>query len=338
MCYPNYSSIVTKLIVGSFCLLIIGCGYTEEEYLAVANDANKYQNLAEDRQATVVEQNKRLEEIQSSTGRLSQDLKKVNTQKSEFEAQNARYAKDLLKTRNQLRIVEAELVESNALNQKLEERIGNYEMTVTNLEFSEQEIRDKYVKLQGEEERLQQRITDYQNQLKQRDERQKDDQISQQNLVRSLRKQLESGQAKLETDQVKITELANRVAVRLDERLLFDSGKAFIKASGFEVLKKIGAVLKKIEDKHIQVEGHTDNIPIKGSLRRKYPTNWELSMARAAQVARYLVDEVKIDPKLISAAGFGEFQPIADNKTAEGRRANRRVEFALLPLRRNIGN
>ena len=151
----------------------------------------------------------------------------------------------------------------------------------------------------------------------------------QQDLLESLRNQLES-------DKIKITELSNRIAVRLDEQLLFDSGEAFIKASGFKVLKRIGSVLKKINDKHIQVEGHTDSRPIGGVLRRKYATNWELSVARATSVTRYLVDEVKIEPTRISSTGFGEFQPIAKNNTPEGRQSNRRVEFALLPLRSNV--
>jgi chemotaxis protein MotB len=85
-----------------------------------------------------------------------------------------------------------------------------------------------------------------------------------------------------------------------------------------------------VDDKAIRIEGHTDAIPISGSLAQRYPTNWELSAARAINVARYLQKEA-INPALLSAAGFGEFKPVADNATVEGRAKNRRIEIVLVP-------
>jgi chemotaxis protein MotB len=90
--------------------------------------------------------------------------------------------------------------------------------------------------------------------------------------------------------------------------------------------------LKDVKDKRIQVEGHTDNVKIFSSGKSMYPTNWELSVARATQVVRYLQEQGGLDPKLLSATGYSEYQPVAPNDTDEGKAKNRRIEIVLLPL------
>ncbi len=147
----------------------------------------------------------------------------------------------------------------------------------------------------------------------------------QKQLVESLKKEIAAG-------QVKITQLSGQTVIRLKERILFDSGHASIKASGSDVLAKIGKTLEKIRDRHIQVEGHTDTRPIKWDISEKYPTNWELSTARATAIVRYLIDEVRIEATRLSAAGYAFYRPIASNDTPEGRQENRRVEFTLVPI------
>jgi chemotaxis protein MotB len=92
------------------------------------------------------------------------------------------------------------------------------------------------------------------------------------------------------------------------------------------------AILKDVKDKRIQVEGHTDNVRIVSSLKKKFPTNWELSTARATEVVRYLQEAGGIAPKLLSATGYSEYQPVAPNDTDEGKHKNRRIEIVLLPL------
>ena len=149
----------------------------------------------------------------------------------------------------------------------------------------------------------------------------------QQQLIASLKQEIATG-------QVKITQLFSRTTIHLKDNILFDSGEASIKPSGVAVLKKIGKTLKTIRDKRIQVEGHTDSRPLRWEYREKYPTNWELSAARAAIIVRYLIDDVGIDAARLSAVGYGLYQPVASNDSPEGQQANRRVEFALLPLRR----
>jgi chemotaxis protein MotB len=131
--------------------------------------------------------------------------------------------------------------------------------------------------------------------------------------------------------EIKITQLQGKLTVNLVDRILFDSGKAEIKDDGRKVLDKVGGILNTVGDKNIRIEGHTDNKPIVGDLLSKYPSNWELSTARATAVARYLQDKDKVDPSRLVAAGYGEFRPVAPNDTAESRALNRRIEIVLVP-------
>lgn len=130
--------------------------------------------------------------------------------------------------------------------------------------------------------------------------------------------------------QVTISELKGKLTVNLVEAILFDSGRAEVKPEGLVVLGKVIEILKTVNDKSIRIEGHTDNMPIVGPLTQRYPTNWELSAARATNVARYLQKQA-INPATLSAAAFGEFRPVADNSTPEGRAKNRRIEIVLVP-------
>lgn len=131
--------------------------------------------------------------------------------------------------------------------------------------------------------------------------------------------------------EIKITQLQGKLTVNLVDRILFDSGKAEVKNDGKAVLDKVGGILNTVADKSIRIEGHTDDKPITGELRAKYPSNWELSTARATAVARYLQDRAKVDPSRLAAVGRGEFHPVAPNDTPESRGLNRRIEIVLVP-------
>ena len=130
--------------------------------------------------------------------------------------------------------------------------------------------------------------------------------------------------------QITITELKGKLTMDVVEKILFDSGEAEVKQEGLAVLKRVVDILKNMKDKMIRVEGHTDDIPIKGQLAKRYPTNWELSSARAINVTRFLQKQ-GLDPVILSATAYGEYKPIADNSTSEGRAKNRRIAIVLLP-------
>ena len=141
---------------------------------------------------------------------------------------------------------------------------------------------------------------------------------------------LEKMKGEIAKGQVTISELKGKLTVNMVEAILFDSGKAEVKREGLVVLGKVVEILKTVNDKAIRIEGHTDNVEITRSLAQRYPTNWELSAARAINVARYLQQQA-IAPDSLSAAAFGQFKPVADNSTVEGRAKNRRIEIVLVP-------
>ncbi|HPX60826.1 MAG TPA: flagellar motor protein MotB [Deltaproteobacteria bacterium] len=114
--------------------------------------------------------------------------------------------------------------------------------------------------------------------------------------------------------------------VSLKEAGFFDSGQAVIKSSSYELVNTIAEAMTQYNNP-LRLEGHTDSIPISSS---QFPSNWELSTARAVNGLKYLLTNFDVDPNKISATGYGEFRPIADNSTAEGRARNRRVDLVLL--------
>jgi chemotaxis protein MotB len=132
----------------------------------------------------------------------------------------------------------------------------------------------------------------------------------------------------LESREVTISELAGKLTVNILDRVLFASGEADIKAEGQEVLRKVAAVLDQFRDRQIQVIGHTDNVPIRTI---RFPSNWELSAARALAAVRFLTEQAGVDPRRVGAVGYGEYRPLADNATPEGRAQNRRIAIVVLP-------
>jgi chemotaxis protein MotB len=130
---------------------------------------------------------------------------------------------------------------------------------------------------------------------------------------------------------ISLSQDGGRLRVGLVDKILFDSGEAAISKRGESVLGRVGAVLATIDDKQIQVSGHTDKTPISEKLSAQFPTNWELSAARATNVVRFLAERANVPPERLVASGYGEYHPIASNKKGAGRARNRRIEILLTP-------
>jgi chemotaxis protein MotB len=141
-------------------------------------------------------------------------------------------------------------------------------------------------------------------------------------LVQGLAKEVEKG-------QLQVRQYQNMLSVDLAEQIFFDSGRAALKAGGKEVLQKVAEALKGYENKIIRVVGHTDNVPVAKSIQGIYPSNWELSVARATNVVRFL-QVSGIPPERMVPSGRGEYDPVAPNDTPEGRQKNRRIEIVLI--------
>src|ERR1700704_4325767 len=189
--------------------------------------------------------------------------------------------------------------------QALQAQRSGLEQQKTSLEQQQADLRKQVDALEQQKAQL---LTASQQTLSQYD-----------SLVRNLTEEVKKG-------ELQVRQYKDMLTVDVAEQLFFDSGRSNLKDTGKAVLKKVGEALKGYEDKVIRIVGHTDNVPIKTKV---FPSNWELSVARATTVVRYL-QEVGIPPERMIASGRAEYQPVAENDTPDGRKKNRRIEITLI--------
>ncbi|UCH20587.1 MAG: OmpA family protein [Deltaproteobacteria bacterium] len=132
----------------------------------------------------------------------------------------------------------------------------------------------------------------------------------------------------IEKGEIRLKRYKTKTIINIDNSILFDSGKAEVKEGVKKSLSKIAIALNNFPENNIQIEGHTDDVPIHTA---KFPSNWELSAARALAVLKFFVDKTDADPRKLSAVGHGEYHPLVPNDTPENRRLNRRVDIVILP-------
>lgn len=178
------------------------------------------------------------------------------------------------------------------------------------------DLRQKVADLEAENKRLRDEIATLQ---KVKEEKVKEVSSTYERLLENMKSEIAQG-------QVTISELQGKLTVNMEAAILFDSGRADIKSDGIAILLKMVPTLKEVKDKSIRIEGHTDNVPIRSA---QFPSNWELSAARAINVAKYLQQQ-GLAPANLSATAFSEYKPVADNDTREGRARNRRIEITLV--------
>ncbi|MDP6418796.1 MAG: flagellar motor protein MotB [Candidatus Krumholzibacteria bacterium] len=147
-------------------------------------------------------------------------------------------------------------------------------------------------------------------------------------VIRQIRERSRELEKKVEalkqSDEVIISRTEKGLAIRLDSNFLFDLGKAHLRQAAHPMLEEVKGSLINLPNA-IRVEGHTDDLPINTA---QYPSNWELSAARASAIVRFF-EERGVDPRRMSAAGLGEWRPVVKNDSASGRQKNRRVEIFL---------
>jgi chemotaxis protein MotB len=134
----------------------------------------------------------------------------------------------------------------------------------------------------------------------------------------------------IDAGHLKVTTRHGRIVLQLHNDVLFDTGAAEVKPAGKQALAEVAATLHAMSGKRFQVAGHTDAAPITTETKMTYPTNWELSTARAISVVKLLVAD-GVEPGELSAAGYGPYDPVATNGTPEGQAKNRRIEITLVP-------
>ncbi|MBU8898716.1 chemotaxis protein MotB [Corallococcus sp. H22C18031201] len=213
----------------------------------------------------------------------------------ELEEQGAALAQEKAALESRLSTAESRLTESAAERRALQEQ--NAQLAALNEELSRNSK-----KLAQAKEELEKKSSEYES------------------LAQSLKQEISDG-------KIQLSELKGRMTVQLKDKILFASGSARVGKEGQEALAKIAEALKGVKGKIIRVEGHTDDVPTGGGA---FPTNWELSLARAMAVVHSLQDS-GVDPTMLSAAGYGQYQPIAPNDSQEHKSLNRRIEIVLAP-------
>jgi chemotaxis protein MotB len=204
----------------------------------------------------------------------------------------------------------------------LTSEVGELKKELTALQDEKVALQKDKESMQKDTEVLQEKISQLSKKAEKAEQLEKATQTYE-DLQKKLEKEIQEG-------QVQIKEMKDRLTVTMVDQILFASGSAEVGKQGKTVLDKVVTILKDVKDKRIEVDGHTDNVKIVSAIKGRFPTNWELSTARATEVVRYL-QQGGIDPHILSATGFGEYQPITSNDTEEGRHKNRRIEIVLLP-------
>lgn len=243
-----------------------------------------------------------LDGAQDEIGRNKAKIEKTEQELEAARMQNALAQEEINRNQQQLKLTEQELSSAKM-------RVADIQDELTNLEARKQALQKNLADSQAQMATLR----NIEAETKRRNE------IYAQ-FVNRLQTMIDGGQLTVSIEQ-------GRIVINLPNNVLFNSGSANLNSEGKEALGQIAAVLSQFSDRRFQIEGHTDNNPIKSA---RFPSNWELSTSRALTVVHLLTD-MNVIPENISAAGFGEFQPRADNETEEGRQLNRRIEIIMLP-------
>lgn len=263
----------------------------------------------------LVAESRYLQKVDEAEG-LSKDLATLQKKHADLTADNTALKAEfdkLKKDAAQLGKEKADLAKDKGeLEQVLKAKSDTLSQNISDL-------RQKVATLEGENRKLKDDIAALQ---KVKEEKVKEVSNTYEQLLQNMKSEIAKG-------QVTISELKGKLTVNMEAAILFDSGKAEVKDDGLEILLKMVDTLKGVKDKAIRIEGHTDNVQIRGQLASRYPTNWELSAARAINVTKYLQQQ-GLDAAILSAAAFGEYKPVASNDTEEGRAKNRRIEITLV--------
>ena len=230
--------------------------------------------------------------------------------KNNFETEQASriaYEKKSEQLQRELIATQAELEAKENKVELLEVTIDEIQARATNLTEAKAKAEAEAMKLLSEKQQRQEELK------------------RQEAEFQDLREEL---QKEIEAREITITTLKGQLKVNLMDKILFASGKAEIKVDGKRVLDKVAQTfLNRYPDREIRVEGHTDNIPFRGSVLN----NWDLSTERAISAVRYLQTRAGVDPTRLAAVGYAYHRPIDTNKTPEGRSRNRRIEIVVMP-------
>lgn len=269
------------------------------------------------------------QDCQKTVQALKEQVQSLETKTTELQSKINKQIKDIEQLTGQLKETSQNLDESKSANERLKQFNADLEKQLNSLKAgSSEEISRLMTKLQEAQADIQkreetlaqrtQRLQELEEILKQKDE-----------AVKRLKQKVMDALLGFNNKGLTIQEKNGKVFVSLEEQLLFKTGQWVVDPKGQQALSNLAEVLAQNPDINVMVEGHTDNVPMKGSGEVK--DNWDLSVVRATAVTKILLKNKEIDPKRITSAGRGEFFPIDDANTPEARQKNRRTEIILTP-------
>ncbi len=231
---------------------------------------------------------------------------------------------ELYKAGEKIKSHDAELI-------KLQQKIKHSDEKLTDLQSKNTHLKNINLRLSQKVEQLSENIEQLNNDLQK-----KKSVIKLQNKVIRLlddtKKTIATSlKEEIAAEEIKLVEMKDTLKVVFIDKILFDSGSVEINQKGKEILLVLADSIRAQKDQNLLVEGHTDNTPLGPTLKERFPSNWELSTARAAAVARFLQKEGRLQPARLSVCGYSYYRPLASNQTKDGRRQNRRIEIILGP-------
>lgn len=288
----------------------------EEESAALKTQNQEYSVKLNELNTQLAEIQRRRTSLEQDTASIGKSLRAITRN---YDKLNDTY--ELLLQKNR------ELLAGNA--EETKKLSGNLQMTQEELQRKQDELKQLEAQLNqkkadldaanAELKKREARVVELETILKNKDQ-----------AVEELRKKVADALLGFVNNGLTVEQKNGKVYVSLEERLLFASGSTSVDPKGVEALRKLAKVLEQSPDINVLVEGHTDNVPYSsgsGSIK----DNWDLSVLRATSIVRILLQNSKMDPTRLTAAGRGEFLPIDKANTAEARKKNRRTEIILTP-------
>ncbi len=305
---------MNKILFISVIFLITSC-VSSKKFNQLTSDFQECENTVQ----TLKEQNQTLKvqvtELQSRVEKQLKDIEDLSATQDE----SARNLKNSLETNQRFSKINAELEDQlKSLKTGSSDEIARLMEKLQQTQTDLQKREDILKSAQNELAQRSVRMKELEDALKQKDE-----------AVKQLRQKVMDALLGFNNKGLTIQEKNGKVYVSLDEQLLFKTGQWDVDPKGQQALSNLAEVLGQNTDINVLVEGHTDDVPMRGTGMVK--DNWDLSVMRATAVTRILLKNKAVDPKRITSAGRGEFFPIDEAKTPEARQKNRRTEIILTP-------
>lgn len=301
------------LLAASFLFVLASACVKRTKYDAQVKLAREYKAQADDCEAKKSEQSRRIGSLKTRTVDLDRLGKTLS-------ARLEKCNKDAAEAMDRMKQLDTELTGLKKMLQSYQAMTSKYKGSSKKRQAELKRLQQEILALQKHfTQRMQATRRELAELSKARAEAEKRARMYR-DLTRQFRKLIDAG-------TLTVGLVHGRMVIQMGSAILFDSGKAELKPTGRQVLDKVADVLKTIGDRHFQVAGHTDDRPIRLS---RYRSNWDLSVARALDVVKYL-EKRGVPSQSLSAGGYSQYQPVASNRTQKGRRSNRRIEITLMP-------